>query len=88
MNPKDNPNMIHEFDAIVQRLLENEFDPTNPSNFQEAIAEMPTDKIEDTFSLSGKDGDDGVAWKRLIQISRDYWQAQAERQANIEINKE
>lgn len=87
MHPKDTPNMVHEFDAIVQKLLENEFNPMLPANIQEAIANIDIANIDDSVSLSGRDGDDGVAWRNLMMHVRNYWQAQAERQANIEINK-
>ena len=88
MHPKDTPNMVHAFDAIVQDLLENEFNPIVPANIQEAIANMDVANIDDSVSLSGRDGDDGVAWRNLMRHVCNYWQAQAERQANIEINKE
>ena len=88
MHPKDTPNMVHEFYEIARRLMENEFNPMLPANIQEAIANIDIDNIDDSVSLSGRYGDDGVAWRNLMMHVRDYWKAQAERQANIEINKE
>ncbi len=88
MHPKDTPNMVHAFDSIVQDLLENEFNPIVSANIQEAIANMDVANIDDSVSLSGRYGDDGVAWRNLMMHVWDYWKDQAERQANIEINKE
>lgn len=79
----DKPNAIHEFDEAVDDLLMGAFNPELPENVTEALRNLDQDYIEEAIDLSAKHGgDDGVAWRNLMNSVAEYWAAQAAVQAN------